>query len=148
MFEHFKALDIDPEKTVEFTMGVIPGRPILSILPATALNGPYYNEILREAIKAKEAVEAEELPEEAVDLMAANRGSDRKLYPLYIIRGWRSVKDGEGNDIPFSPDACKEFCTSLPDWIFDELRNYAATPGNFMKGAPSPTAEARTTKNS
>ena len=61
-----------------------------------------------------------------------NRADDRELFPKYIVKGWDDVVDSGGNEVPFSAEACREFFSQLPDWLFDDITEHAATLSNYL----------------
>jgi len=76
----------------------------------------------------------------------ANRNDDRALFPLYVLVGWTGIEDDDGAEVPFSPEAAAEFCDQIPGYIFDRIRNFAATPERFVPDGeelPDPEAIAK-----
>lgn len=47
-----------------------------------------------------------------------------------LIVGWEGVQDEDGNEIPFSVEACKELLHFAPD-LLDTVAQFATTRGNF-----------------
>lgn len=70
-----------------------------------------------------------------------DRDEDRELYALYIVKGWRGVRDKEGKPVEFKREACRVFLAALPSWIFDKLRAFCLNPERFLKHAPGNPAE-------
>ena len=65
-------------------------------------------------------------------MVRENRDQDRVLFAKYVVKGWKRIIDSEGNEVEFNEKNCFDFLTCLPDWIFDQVRNFAATPDNFI----------------
>lgn len=133
-FSGLKKLDVRPKGTVPFKIYQIEveGKtPTLEIAPATEANPQYFNQLLKRTGKSARALRSGSL---SAAMLSENREEDRKLYPSLVVKGWSDVIDhSTGQEVPFTPTACGEFLAALPDWIFDEIRDFAATPGNFVE---------------
>lgn len=79
------------------------------------------------------------------DTIARNRNQDRHLFPKFVITGWAGICDADGNEVEFSKSNCTDFLASLPDWIMDEIRNFAAVPANFIPDEDPTDAEIQET---
>jgi len=131
-FDHLKKLDVTKDKTATYTFGQIVVNdvsPILTVAPATEANKGYFNALLKRASKSARQVAAGKV---SAALISENREEDRTLYPLYIVQGWENVFDADGNTVEFSKEACAEFLSALPDWLFDDLRNFCGKPDSFV----------------
>lgn len=126
-FTHLKNLDVK-DKTSDFPIYQIAGEPELILKPATEANKPYFNAVLKRTRRGMRALKAGAISQKMV---ADNREEDRELYPQHVIVGWRRVTDAQGENVPFSPESCRDFLEALPDWIFDEIRNFAGDSSNF-----------------
>ena len=72
-----------------------------------------------------------------------SRKEDRELFPRYVLCDWEGIVDTNGKPVTFSPETSSEFCRALPDWLFDRVRNTAATPERFIDEIdPEPDMEA------
>ncbi len=113
----------------EYQLNQIEGEVRLQLLPATEANRPYHAALLK-----RNARRTRQLQAGRVDpaMIAQNRNEDRELYASHVVRGWSGVKDDAGAVVPFSIPACLEFLQALPNWIFDELRNFASVATNFV----------------
>lgn len=140
MFENLKKLEIQDRTSWVDLPDVNPNARI-KLRPIGQHNKPYYNGMLRlsgmrkrQLVASGDEVTAEDVEQSVID--------DRQLYPLYVIVDWAGVEDAEGNIVPYSLDVCKEFCEVLPSWIFEKIRNHAATPQRFLAkdepGLPDP----------
>lgn len=125
-FDHLKQLDIQPDKTAEYTFNMIKGQPTLIVKPATESNRPFFNAMLKKSRKQSKTSLAGAVNDVVVK---QNRNEDRQLYSQYIVVGWSNVQDSAGNTVEFSSAVCKEWFEALPDNLFDELRVFC---GNFM----------------
>lgn len=125
-FSHLKKLEVSGNKTVEFTIFQIEGEPSLHVVAASESNRGYFNELLRKGGKrqAKKKVDAA--------TVKSNREEDRVLYAKHIVKGWTGVNDANGKEVEFTEGECLGFLSSLPDWLFDELRAFASDIQNFI----------------
>lgn len=136
MFEHLKKLEVEASKTIPYVIEDIPGEPVLHMLPATSVNKPYFNELLRAAKIASKTKRANKGKKRDINAntVAEARDDDRRGYPLKVITGWENVIDAQGDIVPFSEDACRDFLFAIPDWMMDDIRNTASNPANFSEG--------------
>jgi hypothetical protein len=138
MFEHLKKLEVRDAMSW-FDLPEIGEGARLRIKPAAESNAQYYNALIRGVGAGNNRRKAKQITAE--DLQK-HRNLDRKLYPNYVIVGWENVKDAEGESVEFSREVARELCDSLPDWLFDSLRNHASQPENFLpEGEELPSAE-------
>lgn len=131
-FDNLRKLELSSEMTAEFTLFQVEGEPVLTLTVANEVNKPYFNELLRMSRKNRGRSTANVINSATVK---ENRDNDRELYPRYIIRSWKNVKDTMGNQVEATPENFKEFVDALPDWLFDELRTFAMDIQNFLPTA-------------
>ena len=74
-------------------------------------------------------------------MIASNRQEDKRLFSQYVVKGWSGVKECTGEVVPYSKENVSEFLEALPSWIFDELRVFCTTPGNFLEEGVSEAEE-------
>lgn len=132
-FSYLKQVDVKSDDTKEYhidQISIAGKTPVLLVASATESNTQYYNSLLRDAVKNARKVKKGGV---SAEMMKKNRDQDRELYPKYVIKGWYNVPDATGEDVRFSQEACSDFITQLPDWIFDDLRNYCSDPTNFVE---------------
>lgn len=128
-FAHLQKLDVAQAKCWMDVPEISPGARLL-LVPATEANPGYYNAMLRmSGRRARQAVRTEKIDAEH---LAQNRADDRVLYPLHVIVGWEGVLDDQGNPVAWSREEAKDLCEQLPAWLFDRIRNHAATPERFL----------------
>jgi len=128
-FNHLKALEVQSERTAEYTFYQIVGEPVLIVSPATEANKPYFNALLKRSRKNSRRITAGSFTAAVIE---ENRDDDRVLYPKLIVKGWRKVSDSQGVSQDFSLEKCTAFLAALPDWLFDELRQFCIDPQNFI----------------
>lgn len=129
-FGHLKKLDIESTKLVPYEIIQIADKPVLQVAPATEVNKPFFNALLRRARKTSKAVQAGAITAGLID---SNREEDKELYSQFVVKGWSNVKDESGNDVPFSQADCLEYLKALPNYIFDPLREFVSNPMNFVE---------------
>jgi hypothetical protein len=129
-FSNLRKLEVKAETTAEFTFYQIEGEPILIVAPATEANKPYFNKLLKSSRKNQRRLQSGNFTSAVI---AENRDNDRALYPQFIVRGWKKVVDDSGKQTPFSQENVKAFLGELPDWLFDDLRNFAGDPQSFTE---------------
>lgn len=132
-FSYLKKVDVKNNDAKEYhinQISVAGKTPVLLVAAATESNTVYYNALLRDAIKNARKVRKGGV---SAEMMKKNRDQDRELYPKYVIKGWRDIVDNSGAVVPFSQEACSDFINDLPDWIFDDIRNYCSDPTNFVE---------------
>jgi hypothetical protein len=126
-FSYLKKLEVK-DKTTKYTIFQIQGEPSLILKPANESNKTYFNAILKRSRSNMRAIQAGHVNQV---MIAEAREKDRDLFPQCIVMGWENVKDAEGKNVPFNREACTEFLQALPDWLFDEIRNFASNSANF-----------------
>lgn len=131
-FSYLKQVDVKNDELKEYhisQISVAGKTPVLLVTAATESNTPYYNTLLRDAIKNARKVRKGGV---SAEVMKRNRDQDRELYPKHVIKGWRDIVDANGKEVAFSQESCSDFVNQLPDWIFDDIRNYCSDPTNFV----------------
>lgn len=140
----FRKLNVSDGRTARLVMHQIAvggATPFLVVKPATEATKGYYNAVLKRAGKSLRQVQAGAIN---AGMMDENRKDDRKLYPVHIVTGWGHIKedgaeiagtipDADGTLAKFSPEACGEFIQALPNWLFDDIRQFCGNPSNFVE---------------
>ncbi len=133
-FSHLKALEVTAGRTAEYKIHQITVNertPALTVGPATEANKPYFNVLLRRAGRSARTIRAGTI---SASLVSENREEDLELYSKFVIKGWTDMVDcSTGKDVKFSADECRQFLQELPDWLFDDLRNFCGNPANFTE---------------
>lgn len=111
----------------------------LEVRYAGETNKPFFNALLKKAI-ANQRATGGKVENVKADMIERNRSEDRELFRRFIIVGWTNVRDSAGNLVEFSEAACGAFLEALPNWIFDKIRAWVATPENFVEGYEAPDA--------
>lgn len=126
-FSHLAKLQVANDISVKFEFSEILGQPSLLVLSATESNKGYFNAALKSQKKNKVS--------KSVDLAFIEKGrnKDKKLYPKHIITGWEGVKNTKGEDVEFNSENLNEFLEAIPDYMFDELRDFCQDPKNFSQ---------------
>jgi hypothetical protein len=108
----------------------IDGPVTLHILHAGRSNKPYLAAVSNSnTTKAKggRRAGAAKTPQEIADALNV----DRDMFAKYVITGWTGVK-AKGKAVAFNKKECREFLGELPDWIIQELGQFATEPTNFI----------------
>lgn len=131
-FGHFESMDVKADTTAEMTLHQIDVggvSPTLVMKPATDVNKPYFNALLKRSGRNMRQVQAGKI---TAGLIEDNRSEDKELFPKYVIVDWRDMLDAKGKPIKFSEADCREFIGAIPNWLFDDIAQYAKNPQNFL----------------
>lgn len=133
-FSALKSLDVTSGKTVEFKLHQITvnGKsPTLFLASASETNKPYFNALLRRVGKTSRALKSSSVNTGVIKEL---REEDRALYPEFVIKGWSDLYDMEtGEPVPFSKVEATNLIAAIPDWLFDDIRNFAGDLSNFTE---------------
>lgn len=130
MFKHLKKLDVAGATSWIDLPEVAPDARLM-LRPAGEANPAYFNAMLKRSGKRLRNISRTDIVSPA-DL-AQNRADDRELFALHVVVGWEGVLDDQDQPVQFSRENAKEFLEQLPDWVFDRVRNHAATPERFVQ---------------
>ena len=130
-FSNLSRLEVDALKTVPFVMPYDLGT--LSLAPATKANRAYFNAQMKLMSTNRTRLRAIQEGRFTAKLDAEILSDERTLYAKYIVRSWDGVLDAEGKAAPFDYENCKKFLEALPDFLFEEIRDFARSPGNFIE---------------
>jgi hypothetical protein len=130
-FGHLAKLAVSRESMAWFTFRMIPGKPMFQVTCASESNHDFFDKVLRNYRTQAQTSRGVKTVGIDVEMLAQIRDQDRKLYPKHVIRGWQHVKDANGLEVPFSEEYVTEFVRQLPDWVFDELREFCTNEANF-----------------
>ncbi len=138
-FGQLRALEVTADKTAEYVLHQVEGAPTLILAPATESNIPLFNAALK---RAGGATNRTKVGSKTLSTIKEGRAQDRELYARFVVKGWRGVVDVNGDEVQFTRDDCHDFLTALPDYIFDDVREYAREPANFVDELPDTEAVA------
>lgn len=138
-FEHLRKLQVRSDVVQDFDLLEIEGNPLLKVKPALEGNRAYFTSLLKRNKRYAQQLRTMGMTPE---LMDKTREEDRELYARFVIVGWESVVDSENKDVKFSTEDCLAFLRALPDYIFDQVRQFCSTPGNFVKNFDDDQATA------
>ncbi len=139
-FGQLRALEVTADRTAEFILHQVEGAPTLVLAPATESNIPLFNAALKHAGRTTNRVKAG--AKQNLGTIKQGRTQDRELYAKFVVKGWRRVVDVNGDEVPFCRDSCLDFLTALPDYMFDDVREFAREPSNFVDELPDTEAVA------
>lgn len=129
-FAHLKKMEVSGGQTAEFKMHALEGTPVLTVKPAMESNKPYFNASLKASRSNMRSIRNGNV---TAGLLDETRETDRELYGKHVVVGWHNVQDGSGKPVAFSRDVAADFLEALPNWLFDELREFCGTPSNFIR---------------
>jgi hypothetical protein len=129
-FGNLSKLRVKQGVTAEFTLYMLSPPSVLVVRPADETNKEYLTASLK---NSRERARMAQRTGVTPGLIEANRNRDRVNYAAHVVTDWRSVTDDAGKDVPFTKDNCREFLEALPDWIFDEVREFCQAPSNFTE---------------
>lgn len=128
-FSHLKSLNVSGTTVVEYPLYQLDGNAILHLASASESNKGYFNALLRKAGRTAQAVKANAVN---ANTLKQNRDEDRVLYAKHVLKGWSGILDADSTEVPYNEENGEEFLQSLPDWLFDEIRNFASNVRNFI----------------
>jgi len=135
-FSHLRLYDVASDDTAELELCQLEGSPVLVVAPATDTNRGYFNALLKRNKTYARRLKAGGVTPE---LLSKNRNEDRVLYARFVLKGWKGVVDSAGASVDFNVENATAFLKALPDWIFDDVRSFAAEPSSFVAdGDPTP----------
>lgn len=129
-FSYLDALQVRPTATARFVLQQVRNadgtNPVLIVAPATNENKAFFAAQLE--LTAGSVARGARIDPESVSRF---RKEMRALYPLHIVVGWENLQARGGTAVPFSVETCIKFISSLPDWVFDQLRVFCEAPIHF-----------------
>lgn len=141
MFEHLSRLD-PTKRTHWMDLPMVSPGAAVELRFAGEGNAEYYSAMLaragRRVRKAAKGANIATLDQATLALssLEENRAEDRELFPAHVLINWRGIAtpDGQGGWLAVEPslENRRKFCAMLPTWIFDRIRNVAASPEKFV----------------
>ena len=131
-FSQLAKLDVVATKQVEFVLDVVPGSPKLFCANATDANKRFLDLKLKLATKSNAKKRQLAAGKITSSFMSDDRDEDRVAFAQTVIVGWDGVKNAKGEPVAFTQEECLAFLNALPDWLFDEIRNFCKNPVNFV----------------
>lgn len=115
-----------------YTFEELEGAPVVMTRPATSANSRYNNARLK-ALGKRTGSGRKRLRVNAVTVEAA-RKEDADLLSKFCVTGWgdRAPVDSTGAEVTFSAETARDFFLAIPDWMFDDFRNWVSEPLNFV----------------
>jgi len=129
-FSNIKKADVSEASLVKYELSQLEGDMCLTLAPATDANKAYLNAVL----KRSKMLSRGKVNNVTADMIIENRNNDKKLYAEHIIKEW-NVVDVNGAEVEFNKENVSAFLDALPNYIFDEIRIFAANPVNFTNGS-------------
>ena len=132
-FEHLAKLR--PSGQATLTMYQIRGEPTLTLKPASEANKGYYTPLIKRNSRNSRRIAAGKVN---AKMLKQSRDEDRELFSKFVVTDWADVMDSAGEAVEFSKENCYDFLKALPDWLFDEVRQFASEPENFIEDEDEP----------
>ena len=105
--------------------------PALFLVHAGRKNGDY-SEALGRRTRKNRAVAAARAKANPINALDDNLETDRVLFPKYVVKGWQGIANSAGEEVEFSEGNCAAFLRALPDWIVQQISQFAGEPTNFL----------------
>jgi len=131
-FGNLKKLNVPAKGTSKYTLSQLGGdvEPVLILACASESNKEYFNALLKQSAKLMQGSKAKQI---SAGLVKSNRDNDKILYATHILKGWEHIVDIDENSVEFNLENSIDFIKALPDWIFDEIREYASNVHNYIE---------------
>lgn len=127
-FSHLSSLAVGG-KTAEMVLYRLEGQPVLRMVSAMQDNKGYVNGALKKSTRLARRARQGDM---TAEMLAEDRRINRELFARHVIVGWQNILDINGKEVSFNTEVCLEFLTALPDYIFDDIREFANNPSNFI----------------
>ena len=136
-FSNYAAQREDGLASRPYNFEALEGAPGVLTRPATTANARYNNARLK-ALGKRTGTGRRKIAINAATVEAARR-EDADLLSKYCVTGWgdNAPVDSSGVPVPFSADNARDFFLAIPDWMFDDFRNWVSEPLNFVGDASS-----------
>jgi predicted YcjX-like family ATPase len=136
-FSHLQKAEVR-DAELPYKLEQIEGAPTIWFAPGTDVNKTFQNETLRRANQRQRTRRNKLVTPDTVE---ASRQEDREIIAKTCAKRW-DVKDADGQDVEFTYENVLEFFQALPNWIFDELRQWVTEPSTFVGGEGDNLGEA------
>lgn len=131
-FSNYSSQREDGTAAKPYSFEELQGSPTVHTRPATSANSRYNNARLK-ALGKRTGGGRKKLRTISAATVEAARREDADLLARFCVTGWDPAPvDASGADVPFSAENAKEFFLAIPDWMFDDFRNWVAEPLNFV----------------
>jgi hypothetical protein len=129
-FSNLEKLKVKSSATALYTFHDIEGEPTLRVKPASEVNSPYMNQVLK---KGKHMLRSLRRGKMSTQTLQENREQDYRLFPRYIVEDWPVAPvDANGEAVPFSVENCEAFLRAIPTHLFNDLRDFCGDIDNFI----------------
>lgn len=133
-FSNLKRLDVNRSSVARFQLDMLDGDFWVEGRPANEMNPAYFTDLMKRNADIARRLKNKNL---SVELLNKMREDDRVLYAKHVLTGW-NVEDSARQPVKFSAEEVASFLKQLPDWIFDDMRNFFRLHENFVMDALSP----------
>jgi hypothetical protein len=127
MFDHLKKLDVTSSAEAWIEIPEVSPGARLRVRQANAYNRFYSH--------AQVSWPTRTVPqnEGLLEKLDRHRDMDRILFAKHVVVGWEGVLDKDNQPVEATPEAIKEFCQKLPDWLFDRVMQFCREVRNFIE---------------
>lgn len=134
-FGNYAAQREDGLASRPYSFEELEGAPTILTRPATSANTRYNNARLKSLGKRTGSGRRKMRVSPAT--VEAARKEDADLLSKFCVTGWgeSAPVDSSGAAVPFSAENAREFFLAIPDWMFDDFRNWVSEPTNFVGDA-------------
>ncbi len=126
-FGKIEAASLKPGKTVALKLNQLPGSPVVHVEHLGETNASWWNDNVTKA--DPKAAAPDRAGKATLKSIAAARAANRIIVAKHAVRRLEATHDdgrkATDEDIP-------EFVESLPDHVFDIVKNFALDANNFM----------------
>lgn len=136
-FSNYSAQREDGLAALPYSFEELEGAPTILTRPATSANTRYNNARLK-ALGQRTGSGRRKMKITPATVAAA-RKEDADLLSKYCVTGWgeKPPVDSTGTPVPFSAANAEAFFLAIPDWMFDDFRNWVSEPLNFVSRSSS-----------
>ncbi len=128
-FSHLKKLSVGAAKTARYQLIEVEGEPTLIGVFAGETNKPYFNAVVKRSTRSARKLRAGKMTAKELE---DGRNHDREIFPKFVFKGWEDMFDSAGNQAEFSEQNCFALLSALPDYLFDDVRNFFTNPESFL----------------
>lgn len=134
MFNQLAKHNVSQTKKVFFALPEVGEGAKLQVLTAGESNPEYFRAILKQPAENQNGMRKKKKGTVVVTTDAdvkEGRAKDREMFAKYVVVGFVKIVDEDNEDVEFTAENAHALMKALPDWLFDELRNFCLDISNF-----------------
>ena len=109
-FAHLKPAVPIGKVTAEYTLWDLEDEPTLVVRTSADPNRDYRDALMTRVNQSRRKFRNQR-DDNALERL--QHSLDLELFPEHVVTGWRNVKDGEGQDVPFSAKDCADYLKEI-----------------------------------